>query len=373
MSWIKRNLYFLIGTLVALLLMGAAGWYLYSQWQVYGENREKLNKDYELLASLNKQNPHPGARDINNITNAQGQAREWGALGDRLREGFGKIPPIPESPDLTDQAFSAALSRTISQLQREATNSSVALLTPNYSFSFEAQNQKMSFAPGSLPLLAVQLGEVKALTDVLFKAKINSLVSIKRERVSVDDQAGNAADYVAGTSKTNEQAVLTPYLLTFHCFSPELAAVLAGFANAPQGYLIESINVTRGAPATLATDLAAPAPMVAAMPQPAPVSAANAAAVQRANEQAAREAMARRYGTGPGGGRGMRGGEAPFRRPAPIAPTPTPGLNPTPSPARTGPVIVLDEGQLKVEMLVQIVKVLEPKKAAGPAPRKPGK
>lgn len=34
MDWIKRNLYFLVGSLVAVALMGLAGWYLYSKWQL---------------------------------------------------------------------------------------------------------------------------------------------------------------------------------------------------------------------------------------------------------------------------------------------------------------------------------------------------
>jgi len=359
MSWIKRNLIFLIGALVAVLLMGAAGWYLYTQWQTYDENRDKLNKDYSDLDTLNKQNPHPGAGEINNITNAQGQAKEWLALGDQARHKFERIPAIPDQSQITDQAFSAALSRTISQLQRDATNSSVALLTPGYSFSFEAQNSKMSFAPGSLEPLSVQLGEVKAVCDLLFKAKINSLVSIRRERVSADDQAANPTDYVMDQSQTNEQAVLTPYQLSFHCFSQELAAVLAGFANSPYGFLVKTINVERGAPAALVPEAASVEPVQ-------PVAPAAVAAAQPGRRSDSEAAFARRYGFGPGGagGRGRPGpGSVTPPRPVPQPVAPTPGVAPV-APTRSGPVIVLDEGQLKVEMVLEVVKVLEVKKTA---------
>ena len=44
MDWIKRNLYFLIGSLVALALMGLAGWYLYSKWQLNNEFLGKLDE-----------------------------------------------------------------------------------------------------------------------------------------------------------------------------------------------------------------------------------------------------------------------------------------------------------------------------------------
>ena len=40
MSWIKRNLFFVIGSVVALALMGLAGWFLYTKWnlnnQIFG-------------------------------------------------------------------------------------------------------------------------------------------------------------------------------------------------------------------------------------------------------------------------------------------------------------------------------------------------
>ena len=64
MSWIKRNLYFVIGSVIALALMGLAGWYLYSNWQLNNEILEKLNADYEQLRKYNAQNPHPGVGSV---------------------------------------------------------------------------------------------------------------------------------------------------------------------------------------------------------------------------------------------------------------------------------------------------------------------
>ena len=46
MDWIKRNLYFVIGSLAALVLMGLAGYYLYSKWQL---NNEVLGHRIENL------------------------------------------------------------------------------------------------------------------------------------------------------------------------------------------------------------------------------------------------------------------------------------------------------------------------------------
>src|SRR5207253_2234242 len=102
-----------------------------------------------------------------------------------------------------------------------------------------------------------QLGEIKAICEVLCQAKINSLDNIRRERVSTDDATGPQSEYLAERSTTNALAVISPYELTFRCFSPELASVLAGFASSPLGLLVKSINV-EAAPAGAAETPATP-------------------------------------------------------------------------------------------------------------------
>src|ERR1051326_7811558 len=239
MSWIKRNLYFLIGGVIALVLLGGAGWYLYSKWDLNNTNFASLNQAYTDLKGLNDNNPNPGGE---NIKIAKEQRKDLLDYMNRARKYFQKIPQIPDLPKKTDRDFAFALSRTIDQLRRDLTNASVNL-QDNYNFSFQAEKLKISFAPGSLEPLSTQLGEVKAICDVLFQARINALDSLRRERVSTDDTSGPATDYVGENSTTNALSVLTPYELTFRCFSPELATVLAGFASSPYGFIVKTINV----------------------------------------------------------------------------------------------------------------------------------
>src|SRR5260370_32138998 len=154
MSWIKRNLYFVLGSVVALVLMGLAGWFLYSKWTLNNEILTNLNADYEKLKSLNSQKPHPGAGQINNIKLAQEQRDQVRQFINKTRTYFQPIPHIPDQSKVIDHDFSVALSRTIEQLQHDATNASVALPT-NYSFPFQAHNSRSNFAPNTLPPPAV--------------------------------------------------------------------------------------------------------------------------------------------------------------------------------------------------------------------------
>jgi hypothetical protein len=197
----------------------------------------------------------------------------------------------------------------------------------------------MKFAAGSVGPLAVQLGEVKALCDVLIAAKINSLESIQRERVSADDQAGQQTDYLDLKSETNGLAVLTPYQITFRSFTPEVAAVLCGFSRSPNGIIVKSFNL-EPAPATMAE--VTPTPVMTYIPTPL------AAPPPQFGKDSARAAFQERYGS-----RGSPGLPPPTYTPPPVA-------APVAPPVSTAPRAVLNEKQLKVTMLVQVVKL--PKK-----------
>ena len=353
MDWIKRNLYFLIGGLVALALMGWAGWYLYSKWDLNNSLLGQLDEQYAKLKRLNDQKPHPGSGKVDNIQAAKEQQKELRAFIQKACQYFQTIPPIPatESGKVTSREFSDALSRTIDQLTRAAAASSVALPPKNastgqtYSFSFEEQRPKLDFARGSLDPLSVQLGEVKVISDVLFQAKINSLDSLRRERVSEDDDKGPQTDYLPDKSVTNELAVLTPYEVTFRCFSSELASVLAGFASSPYGLIVKTINVEPAPAEAAGPEQAMASPVAPPLPvyQPPPQMPAEGG-------RAGRAAFEDRYG------------------PRRMAPPPQPVVQPTyVAPVATAPKgkgglpTVLDEKKLKITLALVVVKLACPK------------
>src|SRR4051812_573656 len=186
MSWVKRNLYFLIGSLISLALLGAAGFYFYSKWSLNNKVLEDLTQKHEDLKKLNSEPILPGPKN-ENTEKARDEIKEMKVVLDKTRAGFQKIPRIPDLPKLTDFEFSTALARTIAELTKDATNNGVSLPATNYSFSFQKQRNQMNFLPVSLVPLSIQLGEVKAICDVLFNSKINALEALRRERASADD------------------------------------------------------------------------------------------------------------------------------------------------------------------------------------------
>lgn len=351
MAWIKRNLYFLIGTLVAVLLLGGVGWYLYSKIQLNNELLDKLNEQYAELDRLNKESPHPGRGSVDNIAKAKEEQAELRDTQKKARQFFVRAPAIPEGSKVSGQDFSAALRLTIDQLQHAATNNSVSV-PPDYSFSFEAEKHLVRFT-GSLDPLAAQLGEVKAICDILFQAKINALDSVRRERVSSDDTSGPASDYVNGRSTTNELAISSPYEISFRCFATELAAVLSGLASSPNAIIVKSLSV-EAAPAVAVSETSTTMTPPVAPPVAPPIYA------QQVADSAAREAaMMSRYGIGAGGGKGRYAPPSPVMQPQ-VPPPVIPGVAPAPAP-KGGLATVLDERQLKVTMQLSLVKLLSPK------------
>jgi hypothetical protein len=244
MAWIKRNLFFTIGSVIALLLLGAAGYYNFSSWSQNKAGMDKVQEAYNQLAQDYNSQPSPGNDQVDNIKTAQEQEqqlREW------IKEAaahFQAAPPIPNPSDgvVTTEEFAGSLRRTIQDLQQEAVNENVEL-PPDYGFTFAAERNLVTFTPGSLNPLASHLGEIKALCEIMFNAKINALDSIQREVVSDNDAAGPQSDYLADKTITTELATITPYTVTFRCFSSDLANVLSAMASSDYCFIVKGINV----------------------------------------------------------------------------------------------------------------------------------
>jgi hypothetical protein len=318
MGWIKRNLFFVAGGILALGMLGGAGFFIYTGWALNTGKSAKLNELYGKLQEIAQQQPAPGNKKINNTQIAKDQDKQeldWISAAGKYFQG---IPAIPAGVPVTSAAYAEALRQTIDGLKHQAESAGVTL-PPKYDFSFAVQLSRVEFAAGSLEPLAVQLGEVKAISEILFAARVNALDGIQRIRVSEDDAAGLQADYVNETPITNDLAVFTPYVITFRGFTPELARVVSGFANSPNPFIVKSITV-----------------------QPATGTGTTA--------EVSGEAASNPYG--PGGAmldRRYRG----YMRPPTVAPE-----QQSPAPGRGGLQTVLKEQLLHVTLEVEIVKLL---------------
>jgi hypothetical protein len=257
MGWIKRNLIFVIIGVVALGALGGAGFYIFTSYGTNAEATTALNENYDKLNLLLQQTPSPGNEKIDNTEIAKAQAAQLSEWITKASSSFQPVNPVPSSSP-TIATFLGALQNTIDQLQHEADAQGVGL-PPKFQFSFAAEKDKFDVNAAYLPQLAQQLGEVKAIAEIFFTARVNNLDGIQRVRIT-DQDAAAQGDYIEEHPVTNSLAIVTPYVVTFRGFTPELARVLNGLARSPNAFVVKSINVQPAA-ASSSSNLAGPMSM----------------------------------------------------------------------------------------------------------------
>lgn len=243
MLWIKRNLFLAAGGTVALLLLGAGIYYFLN---ARGRNQRLEDEIGATIATLN--NLYSSAV-FPSQTNIDAAKRET----DRLRttiEQFQKFFVAVPAEKVTNVAFRAYRDNTLAELQRAAEQARTTLPGKSYAFSFETQRTKVEFKEGSFPAIPQQMAEVKALAKILFDAHVDPLVNLRRARVSRDDEESvSTSDYLQLKIETNSiqgaasSIVRSPYEVTFHALSSELAAVLQGLAASPHGFVVKAVQV----------------------------------------------------------------------------------------------------------------------------------
>jgi hypothetical protein len=191
-----------------------------------------------------------GNDTVNNIEAAKEQTKQVQARVEEMRKFFVPVRGIPNTNHFDDRMLAFAVRDTVSQLRAAAQSHNVTLpvSTPEFAFSFTLQAGKISYDPNSAEMLSKQLGEVKLVCDTLFACRINSLDAVQRERTADDSNPANGGslgvnDYTDSISLTNGNVVITPYQVTFQCFTPELANVISSFANQQHTVVVKTLNI----------------------------------------------------------------------------------------------------------------------------------
>lgn len=344
MSWLKRNLLLVVGALVALALLGVAGYYLYAQHQRDAAVSAQLAEASTKFEQLNTRSPSIiGEVGRSNIAAAKIEQKRLQALLDRQRALFA---PVTSLTNIDSAEFKSMLETTVDGLQKLAERQGVR--TPDrYSYTFKPHRDSLVFNQADLMPWTLQLLEIKALCESIYQARVHSLASIRRGRATRND-AGY--DILGRRPVTNAVtfAVVSPYEVVFHGFSPELAEVLDNLRRSSNTFIVRNISVQRASGA--GGEMAAAEPTAdSAVTQRYGVTA-EATPGQPPPPQSAADIMRSRYGVGPRGA-------AP-----PRAPAPQPlyrASQGAAAPSRKSETI-LDEQLLKITLLVEAVRLHEP-------------
>lgn len=237
MAWVKRNLFLVIGGIVAIGLLGFGGYYF---WTNRGKNKEieaQLEANKSDLTRLVNQTPTPNRT---NIARAKQEVEKARAAIEEAKLFF---QPIPFEP-VTGQAFKTLLDQTVFDLQRKADEMSVALPSKQYAFTFAHQKTQLQFPADAFPALPQQLAEIRTICNILFDAKVNRLITIRRSRLYAEEPLSQV-DHHESKPEVNETAgmAINPYEVTIHAFTPELAAALESFYKSTNGLVVKAVQV----------------------------------------------------------------------------------------------------------------------------------
>lgn len=329
MEWVKKNLGFVISLAVAVVLVGVGVFYL------LGTKTEADGVEAELSAKngqLDELIKRPVFPDAANIQLAKDEEARVSSFIKEARKHFTELAK-PEGLDTA--GFKSHLEATITELLQEADRAGVKLpdkgTAPSFGFTFDDQRKQLQLQASTLAPLTVQLGDIKTISQILFDAKVPSLVSFKRAPVGTNETTGAHLLTKKITTNSALGAVTYPYEVVFQGFSPELAAVLTGLIESPDAFIVKSLNVERG------NLEVAPNP-AAAVPITGP-----------ANPYGMDPNLARRYGISRGPAAPQVAAPAPVNRPGEV---------------------VLEEKPLRVTLGIELIKLLpqETAKPARPAP-----
>jgi hypothetical protein len=342
MNWLKRNLFLVVGCAVTLLLLGLAGFYLYTQIEKESTVSSQLETQMNDWRRLTTRVP---SANEENISLARAEQKK---LADLFRDTRSYFASATTLTNIDTSTFRHLLDTTLFELEQSANRQGVAL-PPNYAFTVDWVRRSVVFDQTELLPLAQQLAEIQELCEMLFDARVHSLVRLRRVPVSTRDQGSN--EYLQGMKPVTNavtRAVVMPYELTFQGFTAELANVLDTFQRTPLAVMVKTIDVESGGAPPARIDEQAPAPGAPLRYAPPP----------RQGAPTGEDLMRDRYGGGAPGRSPYAGRGSPADR---YRPTPGPGTGPTLMPftgtARRGPETVLEEELLQITMMVEIVRL----------------
>jgi hypothetical protein len=376
MDWIKKNTVFVVSCVVALIAIAASGDYLYVQMGEYEEAGTRLNTADTTINTFVTKKPHPGSGDVDNIAAVR---QDIGRLNDFKQDLTATFKSIPVGGQ-TEQAFKSELAEMLAYIEREGKR--VGLTTPtNFNLSFTAQKIGFRFASNSLGPLSVQLADLREITRILVRARVNSIESYRRVAVSPDDSGPNAVEdeYFAKLKITTNQftgAVVHPYEVVFRCFSEEFGEVLEGIANSPYSIILKTVEVEPGEVRNIKPLFAAADEVFglnrSSFPGTAMYGNSSSGATSRYGESrgAGGRGDARataRYGSGAGGRGdprataryGSGAGSRTAATPTYTGPPGTGGAYPTAVIQPSGPELILTEEPIKVTLILAVIRMPE--------------
>lgn len=186
---LRKNMGLMVAGAAALVLAGVAGFMLFKFRTVYQEVKHQLQSAQQRLDALHRRDPYPSDENVRlmetNFTVLDGYFDELFAS---LRKG--QIEPVQMEP----AEFPLLLEKTVRKLVSQARGANVELPV-RFAFGFERYAMGELPEQQDVPRLVLQLKTIERFCEILFDARVTSILSVDREtfeRGAVQDGRGGA-------------------------------------------------------------------------------------------------------------------------------------------------------------------------------------
>lgn len=171
----KLKIYFAVGLVVALGLIGVALWFVRGAHTRLEEAHNGQEQRWLRTAAVFKKDPFPSNTNVRVLQdNVESIEQAFDALATRLAEG--QAQPM----DLSPGKFINLLHAKKGALHAAAASNLVAV-TPSFEFGFEAYAERQIPWGGEVGRLTQQLQIIEALCRAMYDARVASITEITRE------------------------------------------------------------------------------------------------------------------------------------------------------------------------------------------------
>ena len=244
MGWLKRNLFYVIGGIIALVAIGGAFVFMDGAKQRQQEAMDSLAAYTNTVNRLRNAKPYPSKEAIDKANNEAEVLKVFSTEAQKLFE-------YEKPRRMRSQDFKVHLINSLVKLRADATNNNIRL-PRNFNFTFGHLLPMPNLLQYSIEPLSMHLQDIQEICRILYEARVHTITGIQRVSAYPREPGGAMLmhDVAVRTNLVTDEAVFTstPIRFSFRGFTSELTEVLNLLASDKRFYVARKVEVEGSRP-----------------------------------------------------------------------------------------------------------------------------
>lgn len=243
MDWFKQNPKLGALVLLAVILIGGAGYFAFSASGELTRQKEDFAAKTGTVNRLRSAQPFPNEENLGLIRGEADQAAQLLAdLAGKIKTGGAPFDPAQQPAEFQDK-----VNKEVGRLAALAKEKNTAW-PEDFHLGFENYQTQLP-SPAATPLLGQQFLAIAHVASVLLDAPVRSIVSLTRPPLEVEKNAEENAAAAGATSEKLSPLVLAPFDVEFVAEESQLRSVLAAIVGGEPTIFVRLVEVLNSQPA----------------------------------------------------------------------------------------------------------------------------